>query len=212
MRFRNRTHAGKKLAQALSKYNNEDGIVYALPRGGVPLGVEVAKALHMPLDLIIPRKIGHPSNSEYAICAVCESGALVCNEMEVSQVDEQWFQRQVQIEQDEARRRRCNYLRHRESLPLKGKMAIIVDDGIATGLTMEAAILDAKQLQPDRVVVAVPVVPQDTLDRLRSEVDDFVTLDTPEMYLGSVGAYYDDFAQVSDEEVVSMLQVPTSEQ
>ncbi len=128
MRFRNRTHAGKKLAQALSKYNNEDGIVYALPRGGVPLGVEVAKALHMPLDLIIPRKIGHPSNSEYAICAVCESGALVCNEMEVSQVDEQWFQRQVQIEQDEARRRRCNYLRHRESLPLKGKMAIIVDE------------------------------------------------------------------------------------
>jgi putative phosphoribosyl transferase len=206
MRFKNRTQAGIELAQALSKYNNTDGIVYALPRGGVPLGVEVAKALHMPLDLIIPRKIGHPSNPEYAICAVGESGALVCNEAEVSRVDQEWFQQQVQAEREEARRRRTYYLKHRESVPLKGKTAIIVDDGIATGLTMEAAIQDAKQQGPGKVVVAVPVAPRDTMDRLRHEVDEVVTLDIPEVYLGAVGAYYDHFAQVSDEEVVDMLQ------
>jgi predicted phosphoribosyltransferase len=180
--------------------------VYALPRGGVPLGVEVAKALHMPLDLIIPRKIGHPSNPEYAICAVGESGALVCNEAEVSRVDQEWFQQQVQAEREEARRRRAHYLKHRASVPLKGKTAIIVDDGIATGFTMEAAIQDARQQRPGRVVVAVPVVPRYTMDRLRNEVDEVVTLDIPEVYLGAVGAYYDDFAQVSDEEVIDMLQ------
>lgn len=207
MRFKNRIHAGIKLAHALSKYNNEDGIVYALPRGGVPLGVEVAKALHMPLDLIIPRKIGHPSNPEYAICAVGESGALVCNEAELSRVDQEWFQKQVQAEREEARRRRTYYLKGRESVSLKGKMAIIVDDGIATGLTMEAAIQDAKQQGPGKVVVAVPVAPRDTVDRLRREVDDFVTLDIPEMYLGAVGAYYDNFTQVSDEEVSDMLHM-----
>jgi len=206
MQFKNRTQAGKELAQALSKYNNKDGIVYALPRGGVPLGVEVAKALHMPLDLIIPRKIGHPSNPEYAICAVGESGALVCNEAEVSRVDQEWFQQQVQAEREEARRRRTHYLKHRSSVPLKGKTAIIVDDGIATGFTMEAAIQDARQQRPGRVVVAVPVVPRDTMDRLRNEVDEVVALDIPEVYLGAVGAYYDDFTQVSDEEVIEMLQ------
>ena len=181
--------------------------MYALPRGGVPLGVEVAKALHMPLDLIIPRKIGHPSNPEYAICAVGESGALVCNEAELSRVDQEWFQKQVQAEREEARRRRTYYLKGRESVSLKGKMAIIVDDGIATGLTMEAAIQDAKQQGPGKVVVAVPVAPRDTVDRLRREVDDFVTLDIPEMYLGAVGAYYDNFTQVSDEEVSDMLHM-----
>ena len=206
MQFKNRTQAGIELAQALSKYNNKDGVVYALPRGGVSLGVEVAKALHMPLDLIIPRKIGHPSNPEYAICAVSESGALVCNEIEVSRVDQKWFQQQVQAEREEARRRRTYYLKDQQSLFLKGKTAIIVDDGIATGLTMEAAIQDVKQQRPGEVVVAVPVVPRDTIDRLRNEVDEVVTLDIPEVYLGAVGAYYDDFAQVSDEEVIEMLQ------
>lgn len=211
MRFKNRAQAGIKLAQALSKYSNKDGIVYALPRGGVPLAVEVAKALHMPLDLIIPRKIGHPLSPEYAICAVGESGALVCNEAEVSRVDQKWFQQQVSTEREEARRRRAYYLKHREAVPLQGKLAIIVDDGIATGLTMEAAIQDAKQQLPDKVIVAVPVAPRDTVERLRREVDDVVTLDIPEMYLGAVGAYYDDFVQLSDEDVIDMLQLATSE-
>lgn len=127
-------------------------MIYALPRGGVPLGVELAKALHMPLDLIIPRKVGHPYNPEYAIAAVGERGGLVCNEAEASQVDQAWFQQQVEAERQEAHRRRAYYLKDRETIAMKDKIAILVDDGIATGLTMEAAVQDAKQGQPKKII------------------------------------------------------------
>ena len=105
MRFRDRADAGKRLAQALKKYQNQDGVVYALPRGGVVLGAEVARALDMPLDLLIPRKIGHPLQPEYAICAVVENGEMVCNQREVARVDPQWFRQEVESERNEARRR-----------------------------------------------------------------------------------------------------------
>ena len=206
MRFRDRVDAGRRLAEALKKYRDQDGIVYALPRGGVVLGAEIARALRLPLDLIIPRKIGHPMSPEYAICAVVEEGEMVCNEWEVARVDPQWFKRVVAAEREEARRRRALYLKGRPRLPVEGKTAIIVDDGIATGLTMEAAIRDIKSKNPARVVVAVPVAPRDTAERLGREVDEIVALDIPEYYLGAVGAYYDDFPQVSDEEVVALMR------
>jgi predicted phosphoribosyltransferase len=206
MRFQDRTDAGKKLAQALKKYQNQDGVVYALPRGGVVLGVEVARALNMPLDLLIPRKIGHPLQPEYAICAVVESGERVCNEREVARVDPQWFRQEVEAERQEARRRRELYLSGREPASIEGKTAIIVDDGIATGLTMEAAILDAKRQNPAQLVVAVPVAPPDTVERLSRQVDKFVVLDSSPYYLGAVGAYYDRFAQVTDDEVVALMR------
>jgi len=207
VRFKNRTEAGKKLADALKRYRDKDGIVYGLPRGGLPLAVEIAQALHMPLDLIIPRKIGHPFNPEYAICAVSENGDMVCDEWEVAQIDQQWFQEKVKTERQESRRRHERYLGGRAPLPAAGKTVILVDDGIATGLTMRAAIRDAKHRRPARIVVAIPVTPKDTAAILRQEVDDLVALDIPEFYLGAVGAYYDEFPQITDEEVIELLQL-----
>lgn len=206
MRFTTRAEAGRKLAQALEKYKNQDGVVYPLPRGGIPLGVEIAQALHMPIDLIIPRKIGHPLNPEYAIGAVGENGDIVCSAEEVARIDPLWFKRTVEIERQEARQRRERYLDGRAPLPLAGKTAILVDDGIATGLTMRAAIRDARHRGPARLVVAIPVTPKDTAALLRREVDELVALDIPEFYLGAVGAYYDEFPQISDEEVIELLR------
>ena len=211
MRFRDRADAGKRLAQALKKYQNQDGVVYALPRGGVVLGAEVARALGMPLDLLIPRKIGHPLQPEYAICAVVESGEMVCNQREVARVDPSWFQQEVEAERQEARRRRELYLGGRAPAPVEGKTAIIVDDGIATGLTMEVSIRDARRRNPAHLVVAVPVAPPDTVERLSREVDEFVVLDPSPYYLGAVGAYYDHFLQVTDEEVVALLRLAAPE-
>jgi putative phosphoribosyl transferase len=205
MRFRDRTDAGRRLAKALVKYRGEEGIIYPLPRGGVVLGVEIAKSLEMPIDLIIPRKIGHPFNPEYAICAVTEGGEPVCNERERASVDPQWLAEQVREARREAHRRRLLYLAGREPLEVGGKTAILVDDGIATGLTMRAAIRDARQRAPSAIVVAVPVAPADAADWLRREVDDLVLLDRPEFYLGAVGAYYDDFPQLTDAEVMTLL-------
>jgi len=206
MRFKDRGDAGRRLAEALAaKYANRDGVIYALPRGGVVLGAEIARRLHMPLDLIIARKIGHPHNPEYAIGAVTEGGELVRNPREAGAIPNEWFQRQAAIERQEARRRHEVYLDGREPLAATGKVAIIVDDGIATGLTMEAAIRGIHRQQPQQVVVAVPVVPADTAAQLAHEVDDVVALDVPQDYLGAVGAYYDDFRQVSDDEVVALL-------
>jgi predicted phosphoribosyltransferase len=212
MRFRDRTDAGQRLAERLLAYRGQEGVVLALPRGGVVLGAEIARALDMPLDLVIPRKIGHPLSPEYGIAAVTESGEIVTNPWEVSQVDPQWFQNAVARERAEAARRRRRYLGDRAPLPLAGEIAILVDDGIATGLTMEAAIRDVKRQRPARLVVAVPVAPADTAERLRAQVDDFFALLVPEFYLGAVGAYYDHFPQVSDEEVIALLESAGSRQ
>jgi putative phosphoribosyl transferase len=210
MRFSDRTDAGRQLGRALGKYRGEAGVVFALPRGGVVLGVEVARALNMPLDLVIPRKIGHPLQPEYAICAVAESGELACNEREAARVDAAWLARAVDQEKREARRRRDLYCGKRVAPDLHGKTAVLVDDGIATGLTMEAAILDVRLRAPAKVVVAVPVAPADTAERLRAMVDDFVAVRVDEFYLGAVGAYYDAFAQVSDDEVIELMQAAGS--
>jgi putative phosphoribosyl transferase len=206
MRFADRADAGRRLGAALARYRGCDGVVYALPRGGVVLGVEVARALVMPLDLVIPRKIGHPQQPEYAIGAVAESGELACNEDEVARVDADWFAHAVERERQEAQRRRALYTGGRAVPGVRDKTAIIVDDGIATGLTMMAAILDVKRLKPSNVVVAVPVVPADTAARLRRLVDDVVAVQVEEYYLGAVGAYYDAFPQVSDAEVIALMR------
>lgn len=204
--FRNREEAGKRLAARLAdRYLGREGVVYALPRGGVPLGIEVARQLQMPVDLVIPRKIGHPGNPEYALCAVTESGDLVCNESELPMVSEDWLAEQVKMEVAEARRRRQRYLADRKPQPVTGKLAILVDDGIATGLTMRAAIRDILKRQPAHVVVAVPVIPADTHELLLQEVDDVVAVLVEPRYLGSVGSYYRDFPQLQDDEVVALL-------
>ncbi|MFO1432266.1 MAG: phosphoribosyltransferase family protein [Candidatus Competibacteraceae bacterium] len=206
MRFKDRSEAGKQLAVALEKYCAQPAVVYGLPRGGVVLAVEIAQALHLPLDLIIPRKIGHPYNPEYAIGAVSEDGEPVYNEWEIARVDRHWLENQVDSERREARRRREQYLQGRKPLAVTGKTAILVDDGIATGLTMLAAIRDIKKRRPSRIVVAIPVAPEDTVERLLQQADEVVGLDITPHYLGAVGAYYDHFSQVSDAEVIRLMQ------
>ena len=204
MRFTNRREAGRQLAEALERFRGQAGVVYALPRGGVPLGEEVARRLGMPLDILIPRKIGHPMQPEYAICAVPEHGQRVCNPREEAAVDPQWLAEAEANERAESRRRRSLYGRA-DAPSVAGKLAIIVDDGIATGLTMRAAIRDADAREPARVVVAIPVVPSSTAAMLETEADQLVALEITDHYLGAVGAYYDSFPQVSDQEVIQML-------
>jgi len=205
MRFHNRIDAGRQLALALTKFRGQDGIVYPLPRGGVELGVEIARVLAMPLDLVIPRKVGHPFNPEYAICAVTEFGTPICNEHEIAQVDPVWLRQSVENERREARRRRERYLATRVPLPVEGKIAILVDDGIATGLTLRAAIQDIRARRPKWLTAAIPVAPNDAAEKLRREVDELVALDVSDFYLGAVGAYYDEFPQLSDDTVVQLL-------
>ncbi|MBI3337362.1 MAG: phosphoribosyl transferase [Candidatus Staskawiczbacteria bacterium] len=202
----NRQEAGKLLAKELHDYKGTDTVVYALPRGGVVLGFQVAKALNVPLDIIITRKIGHPDNPEYAVCAVTEEGESVCNEFEKSLLDPVWLKKEMEKEQEEALRRRKTYLGDRKHIAAHGKTAIVVDDGIATGLTIFAAIQALKKEKPKKIIVAVPVAPHDMALKLRKEVDDVVTLEDTDNYLGSVGAYYGDFPQVGDQEVIELLE------
>jgi predicted phosphoribosyltransferase len=202
--FLDRMDAGKKLAQALFKYRGQPLVVYALPRGGVVLGVEVARALEAPLDLIVVRKIGHPLQPEYAIGAVAEDGYVVTNPDEVARLDEEWLDRATAAELQEAQRRRRLFLQGRAPIEVKDKIAIIVDDGLATGLSMSAAIHEIRGRGPQKVVVAVPVAAAETIDKLKPDVDDLVVLYIPEWF-GAVGAFYQRFDQVSDEEVVALM-------
>lgn len=206
MRFRDRAEAGKLLAQVLTRYADDNAVIYALPRGGVVLGAEVATALHAPLDLVITRKVGHPHNPEYAVCAVSESGQLLCTEEERLLLDEHWLAGAIEREREEAARRRARYLGDRPVVPATGKIAILVDDGIATGLTMRVAIREIRRQHPALVVVAVPIIPRETADMLAREADEVVALDIPAVFLGAVGAYYEDFRPVEDAEVIRLLQ------
>jgi predicted phosphoribosyltransferase len=206
MHFRDRKEAGQMLADALTEYKDSDVVVYALPRGGVVLGAQIASGLDAPLDLVVPRKVGHPEQPEYGICAVTDEGHLVCSKREVALLDPAWLTTEVQKEQAEAKRRRRKYLAKRPSLPVTGKTAIIVDDGVATGLTMLAAVEDVKNRNPKRVVLATPVIPKDLAVRLERYVNDLVALDRPAVYLGAVGAYYDNFDQVEDKEVTNLMK------
>lgn len=205
MRFENRTKAAKQLADILfKKYKGKDVVVYGLPRGGVIVAVEVAKKLQSPLDLVITRKIGHPYQSEYAIAAVTENGSFVGNEKELKNIQKLWFKKQIKKERKEAKRRRTLYMKGRTQPLVKGKIAIIVDDGIATGLTIKAAIREINQKHPKKIVVAVPVAAKDTVEELKKEADEVIVLHAPSDFY-AIGAYYDNFEQVSDEEVIQIL-------
>lgn len=207
MRYQDRQDAGHRLADALLRYAQMDVVVLALPRGGAVLGAEVARVLGAPLDLVIPRKVGHPGFPEYGVAAVTETGEVVANEAEVARLDSAWFARAVADERVEAARRRLRYLGDRPSVPLQGRTVIVVDDGVATGLTMLAALREVRGRGAARVVAAVPVAPADTVARLRREADEVVALQAPNAFAGAVGAYYVRFGQVSDAEVVAALRV-----
>ncbi|MDP3880764.1 MAG: phosphoribosyltransferase family protein [bacterium] len=206
MHFKNRKEAGKLLAEKLLDFKEDRPVIYALPRGGVPLGYEIAKALNASLDLVIARKIGDPLNPEYAICAISEDGEMICNEEELEKVDPAWFEMSVDSQKEEAKRRRKVYLARKRHISAEGKTAIIVDDGVATGLTVRAALRSLRRERPKRIVVAIPVIPHTTLVELMHEADEVVALLDSRKYLGAVGAYYESFPQVSDKRVLALLE------
>ncbi len=201
MKFQDRTQAGQLLARSLARYKGRDVVVYALPRGGVLVAAEVAAYLKAPLELIIARKIGHPMSPEYAIGAVTETGHPVWNESELGFTEPGWRLSKIALARQEAKRRRIKYQGDRGPADPQGKVAVIVDDGIATGLTMVAAVKDVLKQRPKAVVVAVPVAAESALDQLVPFIDELVALNVLSGYFGSVGEYFDNFPQVDDEEV-----------
>ncbi len=203
--FTDRAAAGRALGDRLARMRLVDPVVLALPRGGVPLGLEVARALNAPLDLLLVRKIGVPYQRELAVAAVMDGAAPVVVVDEPIRaragIARSYIEQQARIELAEIERRRRAYVGGRAPLPVAGRTAIIVDDGIATGTTVRAAIKGLRQRQPARLVLAVPVAPPDTVAKLRDEVDDLVCLAQPEGF-SAIGLFYVDFHQLSDKEVV----------
>jgi predicted phosphoribosyltransferase len=204
MVFKDRIDAGRKLAKALTSLKGQEAVVYALPRGGVVLGVEVARVLQVPLDLIVVRKIGHPRSPEYAIAAVAEDGHMVTNPAAVESIDEGWFSENVQLQQREARRRRDLFMGGHMPVSATGRIAIIVDDGLATGLTMLAAIEEARHFRPRKILVAVPVASREAVSEIERVVDGVVALHISAS-LGAIGEFYENFEQVSDAEVTALM-------
>jgi putative phosphoribosyl transferase len=206
--FKNREEAGKALAEALLSKVFPDPVVLALPRGGVPVAVEVARALKAPLDLVMVRKIGVPYQPELAAAAVIDGddSQIVVNEevCALANVSRGEIDAMAKEELREIDRRTKVYLKGRPRAPIVGRSAIVVDDGIATGTTIRAVIKALRRKGPKSIVLAVPVAPRDAVEALRKEVDDIVCLETPE-YFFAIGLYYRDFHQITDDEVISLL-------
>ena len=208
MLFKNRQDAGTQLAQQLlKKYKNWDGVVYALPRGGVVVAAEISKSLHAPMDLLFAHKIGHPSQTEYAIAAVSERGHMIEPSPEIVQsIGYEWLQREKEHQINEIKRKRKMYLKESEEISVENKIAVLVDDGMATGLTMQVGISELKERHPKKIIVAVPVAPKSVASAIKALVDDYVGIEIEDdHFLGAVGSYYGDFDQVEDEEVVKIL-------
>jgi putative phosphoribosyl transferase len=210
--FAHRSEAGRALARRLLRFKAERPVVLALPRGGVPVGFEVAHSLDAPLDLVLVRKIGAPFQPELAIGAVVDGGRpqTVLNEEMVRefQILGSYIAEQSARELEEIERRRELYLAGRARAPVEARTAIVVDDGIATGATMEAALHATRRADPKRLVLATPVAPPDTIERLRAQADEVVCLATPRLF-DAIGSFYEDFRQLSDEEVVDLLRRAT---
>jgi len=207
MRFRNRSDAGRRLAARLEFLRGADVVVLGLPRGGVPVAAEVARALGAPLDVILVRKLGVPVQPELGLGAIGESGARVINSEVVryAQVSEAEIARVEQKERAELQRRAQRFRGGSPHEPLTGRIAVIVDDGIATGSTARAACQVARALGAARVVLAVPVAPPAADQAMRGDADEVICLETPQRFL-AIGEWYEDFAQTSDEEVVALLR------
>ena len=206
--FENRAEAGQKLATKLSRYaNRPDVLVLALPRGGVPVAYEVARALRAPLDVFIVRKLGVPGYEELAMGAIASGGVRVMNDDIARNFDfpQTAIDSIVQREEAELRRRERLYRGNRPAPNVHGRTVILVDDGLATGSTMRAAAVALRRMGPSKVIVAVPVAAPETCAEFRSEVDDVICFATPDPFM-AVGAWYADFSQTSDQEVRDLLE------
>lgn len=206
--FRDRIHAGDLLAGVLTGYRGStETVLLALPRGGVPVAAAIAHALTLPLDVFLVHKIGAPIEPELAVGAVAADGLVVLDEKAIERmhISEAALDAAIAHEREELSRRQQLYRRDRPPLTLEGRTVILVDDGLATGYTMLAAARAVRQLRPGRVVVAVPVAPREVLDRLRKEADEIVCVEIASR-LEAVGQFYQDFSQISDEQVRKELE------
>lgn len=207
--FTDRREAGRRLAAALARFKDQHPVVLAIPRGGVAIGVEVAAELDAPLDLVLVRKIGAPFQSELAVAAVVdgEHAETVLNEdlVRVMHLPDDYIKREAARQLEEIERRRKLYLGGRPRAQIEGRTAILVDDGIATGATVRAALLAVRRSHPRRLVLAVPVASPDTIDRLAKDADEIVCLEAPDGFF-AIGQFYIDFSQLSDEDVTGLLR------
>lgn len=206
-RFRDRAEAGQQLAKGLEAYAQKpDVIVLALPRGGVPVGFEIARALGVPLDVCVVRKLGVPGQEELAMGAIATGGVRALNEdvIRTLGITEETVATTAATEQAELERREREYRGDRAAVDFRGRTVILVDDGLATGSTMRAAVMAVKEQGAEHIVVAVPVASPEVCDLFRAEADDVVCAATPEMFM-AVGAWYEDFPQISDRQVRELL-------
>jgi putative phosphoribosyl transferase len=207
MIFRDRAEAGRSLAWRLEKYaNRQDSVVLAVPRGGVPVAFEVAEALRAPLGVFLLRKLGVPGHEEFAFGAIASGGVRVLDPhiLRTLSIAPSEVEAIVSEAEQEVKRREVMYRHGERPLSVAGKIAILVDDGAATGASLLAGIWALRQLRPRKIVVAVPVAPAPAAEQLAYEVDEMVCVATPEPF-GAVGWFYDDFSQVEDEQVIELL-------
>lgn len=205
MIFKDRQEAGQKLARILEDFKDKNAIVLALPRGGVVVGAEIARSLGLPLDIVVTRKIGSPESEEYAIGAIDVDGDGVWSETEIENINKEWLKSQVEKERQEAQRRLSLYRQGRAFLDIKDKIAILVDDGMATGLTMKAAIKYVKKLGGQKIIVVSPAATKEVIEEIKKEADEVRVLEVSEFFW-AIGQFYIDFPQVEDDEVISILK------
>ena len=200
--IRNRKDGAERLTEKLLKYKGEDGIVLAIPRGGVPIGAYIAKELGFPVEVILSKKIGHPNNPEYAIGAVSMDSVEVNKELSVPR---EYLEKETRKIQEELKRRYQLFMGNHQPTDLHNKLVILVDDGIATGHTLLATIQMVKKQKPRKLVVAVPVAPPSAISKFEPLVDELICLLAPPGFY-AVGQFYENFQQVSDEEVIEALK------
>jgi predicted phosphoribosyltransferase len=204
--FKDRTDAGQQLAYILDDHNIEADIVLAIPRGGLPLGRIVADRLHLPLDIVSARKIGAPQNQELAVGAVASGGTVWLNDSLIDELEleDRYLEDQIEHQCQAALEKVKRYRGDRPPVEYGGKTVLIVDDGMATGATTIACIRQIKNAGAERVILAVPVAPSDTVERLRTEADEVVCIEIPS-HFGAVGQFYESFEQVSDEQAKAYI-------
>ena len=202
--FNDRADAGRQLAEKLRKYSGANSILLAIPRGGVTVAYEISKELKIPVDVIIVRKVGHPYNPEYALGAVGVDGSFI-HTAHGQGVSQEYIDSMVREKQSEAKERYLELRGDKPPIDLKDKIAILVDDGVATGSTMLMAVMLVKEKNPKKIVIAVPVAPPDTIKQLEKVADEVINLLAPYGFM-AIGQYYRDFSQVSTEEAKRMLE------
>ena len=206
-KFQDRAHAAALLEKSLTQFRNTRSVILAVPRGGVALGYALAKSLHLPLDLLMAKKIGHPFNREYAIGSVTLNDVIL-NE-NITDVSHDYVVRESGRIQQDLVSRYQKLMKGKKPISLRAKKVIIVDDGIATGYTLKACLKSLRHQKPSRIIVAVPVAPPESLRRLQSEADEIICLQQPKNF-NSVSQYYDHFEEVTDEDIKKMMEALAS--